>query len=789
MLLTYIADVRGGATGGGSSHGAGTSGGERGEHRQEPMVPPGSTPGSSSRRKQPTTPIEEEHRRQKKKTKMTAAVELAPKSAADKERELEWANLEKIASDKKVDDIPFNLPLTCMERPPVDSPDGVRSFEIREPNDLHVRLLMASMLKNPVGDHLPFVGVIDPRQCSRKEDVDRAKLKRGGYTVWIVGGGHSREARERLVMQHPNVLHFQRNLCFVYAGLTAKEARKVGHTHNFVAGYHKDLTNIEKWRCWRQVFERCGGKKTYETKKQCLEENGVRVTDYSQIYKYDPQLQICMRGDELWKLQNEIFTMWEQGQVKGERFKKGQGARNIAPEEIPGDDEQQTSRAAKSGKKGAKPKKKENAAFTATRLALEAFNPRMLITSDNKIVAEPTEIPVNPWVQMGGLEEDSVIPVLMKVRLGEMSLDEMDKELRIMKKRDRAASAFCKGVGAGSWEEAKELFPVHSQELFISQYYHEFDKVQRGGKIPPGMGTLVTRALQWRENEDSKKKDGARAGEEEIGLQNLLQDWTAVSNTEGFGKVKVLECDVRELAAHFTERLPFALAIYDFPYGFDVPGSANDERPFSKIDVIGALEQFVTITTSPTWTVAAFCSRSMINDVEEAFQKFCNAGTDCLVWVKPNVFSAGAMRYTSSYEHCVVGWYSTTGKKEPSQWFFGQDEDRMNVIVHPAVTKKFIFATDGEVLCPYQKPVSLYKYLIERYTPQQSYILDGCSGSGTGAVAGVMLGRSVLSVEMDDRCVRGIRARLATDIVADASSEVQVDEHGKPKNTTDISAH
>jgi hypothetical protein len=786
MLYTYQADLMVSASAGGGTTGGQASGG--GDGRQETMA----SPGTSSRRKQPGTPIDEEQRRQKKKTKVTAAVELAPKSAEEKEREELWATLERIAQDKKIDEIPFNLPLTCMDRPPVDGDDGSRSYEIREPNDLHVRLLMASMLKNPVGDHIPFAGVIDPKQCSKIEDVDIAKLKRGGYNVWIVGGGHSREARQRLMLQHPNVLHFQRNLCFVYVGLTAKEARKVGHTHNFIAGYHKDLTNIEKWRCWRQVYERLGCKKTYETKKACLEENGVRITDHTQISKYDPQLQICMRGDVLWKLQNEVFMMWEQGQVKGEKFKRGHGAKNITPDDVEDDtaeETQQGSKAGKAGKKMGRPKKKEKTSFSATRMALEAFNPRMLITSDNKIVAEPAEIPVGPFVQMGGLLEDSVIPVLMKVRTGDMSLDDLERELKIMKKRDRAAMAFCRGVGVGTWEEAKALYPVHSQELFISQYYYEFEKITRGGRVPPGMSTLVTRALEWRENEDAKKKDHGRDKDPEVGLENLYQDWTDVSDDDSFGKVMVLECDVREMASKFKTRKAFALAMFDFPYGYDVPGAANDDRPFSRVDVVGALENFVSMTSSSTWTVVAFCSRQMTNDVEEAFGLFCNAGIECLVWVKPNVHNAGTMRYISAYEHCVVGWYSESGKKEPSQWVFGQDDDRLNVLVHPAVTKKYVFATDGKILCPYQKPVSLYNYFITRFSPQQSYILDGCSGSGTGAVAGVMLGRNVLVVEMDSRCVSGIRAHLASDIEADAKAEVQIDDRGKARITTDISPH
>ncbi|GBG85145.1 hypothetical protein CBR_g39711 [Chara braunii] len=200
---------------------------------------------------------------------------------------------------KKLGDKSISLPMSCMTRPPVDTRDGRRSSEIREPREYQVRVLMTSMERAPCGDHLPFAGMIDPSQCTSVDQVDKEKLREGGYTVWLIGGGHSREPRSRLMLKHPTVDFYKRYTCYVYVGLTVEEVILVGHEHNHAAGFHKQLTFVQRMRCWRQTFEKLGSDKTLEVKKACLEAFGLKATCWDQVSNWDPQLQICMRGAEV----------------------------------------------------------------------------------------------------------------------------------------------------------------------------------------------------------------------------------------------------------------------------------------------------------------------------------------------------------------------------------------------------------------------------------------------------------------------------------------------------------
>ncbi|GBG65450.1 hypothetical protein CBR_g51045 [Chara braunii] len=97
--------------------------------------------------------------------KATAAADLEPESAGGTPLERMWSRLVSLNAKKVTEDI-LSLPMSSMIRPPVDTPDGRRSREVRFPAEYHVRVLMASMERAPCGDHLPFVGMIDPTECT-----------------------------------------------------------------------------------------------------------------------------------------------------------------------------------------------------------------------------------------------------------------------------------------------------------------------------------------------------------------------------------------------------------------------------------------------------------------------------------------------------------------------------------------------------------------------------------------------------------------------------------------------
>ena len=63
--------------------------------------------------------------------------------------------------------------------------------------------------------------------------------------------------------------------------------------------------------------------------------------------------------------------------------------------------------------------------------------------------------------------------------------------------------------------------------------------------------------------------------------------------------------------------------------------------------------------------------------------------------------------------------------------------------------KNFLEVKGEHGLHPTQKPVELFRYMIETYTNPGELVLDSCIGSGTTAVAAVRTGRNYIGFEID----------------------------------------
>lgn len=70
------------------------------------------------------------------------------------------------------------------------------------------------------------------------------------------------------------------------------------------------------------------------------------------------------------------------------------------------------------------------------------------------------------------------------------------------------------------------------------------------------------------------------------------------------------------------------------------------------------------------------------------------------------------------------------------------------------------FDRDYEKLHPTQKPIELFRYLIETYTDPGETILDNCIGSGTTAAAALSCGRNFIGIEKENAYVDMARKRL-----------------------------
>ncbi|GBG78053.1 hypothetical protein CBR_g25990 [Chara braunii] len=544
-------------------------------------------------------------------------------------------------------------------------------MEVREPDEDDVKCIMDSMLKQQTGDHLPFVGLVDPGQAERKEDVSLTKLRAGDYDIFVLGSGHSREAREGLARMNPDNEEYQYNVCYVYVGLTVDEARQVAHRHNLEAGYHRDLNFIEKLRCWRQVFESRGCVKSQEVKFACLKEAGI-PNAAKKLNAQDPLLQCAFKPQEIWELMCKIMSMWQKGEVKGQKLKPA--ARSF----LKADQDLETSES-EGAKKSQCGKRLDRAAAKEQEMAL--LYPRVQLQG-NKVPMVAEDMPAQHWIAMGSMAPENAVPILLKVIAKQISLKEMEKKFQLVKQIAYVCKAFAVGVGAADFKEAEKGYPLHTK---------------------------------------------------------------------------------KEILEKFTEKLPISLAIFDFPYGFAHEGHASDNEPFPESDVVEVLHNLKDVSSAPLWTVAGFCSVDMLPSICSAFRKVCNAGQKLLTWCKPNVTNPGGPRLVSATEFCVLGYYSETGQREMAHYNFDPTHMCHNFQLFNAVTQKYQHLGGG-VLCPYQKPYTLYSWLVNKFSPAGVCVLDGFFGSGTGAIACVKANRNCLVVEINTKCAKGIATRLLTDI-------------------------
>ena len=90
------------------------------------------------------------------------------------------------------------------------------------------------------------------------------------------------------------------------------------------------MSSIERVRFFHHEYldvkQRVGPKLLPALRHQCLHEVGIVVDDAVKsdgIRKYESWFQLAFRDGVVWELQGQIFTMWGNKEVKGQRQKKG----------------------------------------------------------------------------------------------------------------------------------------------------------------------------------------------------------------------------------------------------------------------------------------------------------------------------------------------------------------------------------------------------------------------------------------------------------------------------------
>ena len=146
------------------------------------------------------------------------------------------------------------------------------------------------------------------------------------------------------------------------------------------------------------------------------------------------------------------------------------------------------------------------------------------------------------------------------------------------------------------------------------------------------------------------------------------------------------------------------------------------------------------------WAII-FCAKQDIGNYWNYFEAHDFKAIDALVWRKPDPLPLnGKTKMLNAWEAAIIG-------KQNGAFFGGYCTH--NIFMYQAPKGK-------SRIHPTQKPLGLFRELIELTTRKEDVILDPFAGSGTTAVACKQLGRNYMCFEIDEAYCKA--ARNAVDV-------------------------
>ena len=218
-------------------------------------------------------------------------------------------------------------------------------------------------------------------------------------------------------------------------------------------------------------------------------------------------------------------------------------------------------------------------------------------------------------------------------------------------------------------------------------------------------------------------------------------------------KIYIENCDNMELMARYPDKY-FDLAIVDPPYGI---GASSDSRVGGEYTVnLGGVKKKVKAKeyTKKDWDFKKpdleywnELKRVSKNQIVWGGNYFIENLTDSscwLVWNKRNGENNNA--------DCELAWTSFKTAVRMFEW-------KWNGMIQQNMKEK------EERLHPTQKPVALYKWILDKYAKQGDKILDTHLGSGSIAIAAHDYGFELTACELDkeyyDKAIQRIKNHVS----------------------------
>lgn len=173
------------------------------------------------------------------------------------------------------------------------------------------------------------------------------------------------------------------------------------------------------------------------------------------------------------------------------------------------------------------------------------------------------------------------------------------------------------------------------------------------------------------------------------------------------------------------------------------------------------------------WTLVLFCADYQYSSIIKVLENF-QLHYDHLYWIKPDVSAAVGPLYTSAVENIVVAYNPS---RSMAHFNFTKEEKHLNWIQCPPVKSFYCYL--NQVVNHSEKPIPLLTNLIEHHSRPGDLVVDLFAGSGSATAAGLMAERNVLALELCEKSVEAISARIP--LLAQLAAEKSEEELNPPK--------
>jgi site-specific DNA-methyltransferase (adenine-specific) len=194
-------------------------------------------------------------------------------------------------------------------------------------------------------------------------------------------------------------------------------------------------------------------------------------------------------------------------------------------------------------------------------------------------------------------------------------------------------------------------------------------------------------------------------------------------------KITITNEDNMELMARYPDKY-FDLAIVDPPYGIGEDGVKNHSRGKATRPTLYTPKYWDTTTASKKYfkQLKRVSKNQIVWGANHFIENLMATNSSCwIVWDKDN---------TGDFADCELAWtsFKTAVRKFEFRWngMLQGDMKNKETRIHPT-----------------QKPVALYKWLLDKYAKQGDKILDTHLGSGSIAIACHDYGFDLTACELD----------------------------------------